>query len=70
MKYIVYFVLFFLLIIGYYLMLSSTVLLFGYSYITAIHSLNWFVAYMMLLGWWMPFVSLLPYKNEYKLFDE
>ena len=43
---------------GYYFILSSIVLLFGYEYIETISNLNWFIIYSLLIGWWLTWITI------------
>ena len=43
---------------GYYFILSSIVLLFGYGYIETISNLNWFITYSLLIGWWLTWITI------------
>lgn len=43
---------------GYYFILSSIVLLFGYRYIETISNLNWFIVYSLLIGWWLTWITI------------
>ena len=43
---------------GYYFILSSIVLLFGYGYIETIGNLNWFIAYLLFIGWWLTWITI------------
>ena len=43
---------------GYYFILSSIVLLFGYRYIETISNLNWFIIYSLLIGWWLTWITI------------
>ena len=43
---------------GYYFILSSIVLLFGYRYIETISNLDWFVIYSLFIGWWLTWITI------------
>ncbi len=43
---------------GYYFILSSIVLLFGYVYIETISNLSWFITYSLLIGWWLTWITI------------
>ena len=47
-----------LIFMGYYFILSSIVLLFGYGYIETISNLNWFIIYSLLIGWWLTWITI------------
>ena len=68
MKYIVYFVLFFILFIGYYMLFSVTGLLFGINYSECIGCVDWFLIYSLFVGWWIVIISLDPFNKYYQIF--
>ena len=71
MKVIGYILLYFILTIGYYLLLSSVGCLFfddtgkHISYKSCIGDITWFIIYLLFFHWWIVIFSLFEYYNKF-----
>lgn len=65
MKTIIYILLYILLTIGYYMLLSSIGILFNYTYNECYSNSTWFMWYLLIFHWWLVILSLKEYYSKY-----